>query len=141
MIARDNESCSLIYEIEKQKERLFALAKFAIKRDEPDASWQIAWRLGEIKDRFDNVEAYLLEFLNDNDEYVRRIALTSLAQIGSPKTEAWAEIAWKTGDEYQRMTALDALHKVSSSRLGDFIVLAKQDGRKYLVDLAMELST
>ena len=141
IIARDNEAEFLIDEIAKQKECLFALAEAAINCDEPDAKWQIASRLGRIEDGVEDVEVYLLKFLNDDAEYVRRRALSALAQIGSTQTEAWAEIAWETGHEYQRMAALHALHQVSSSKLDEFIALAKEDGRRYLLKKAMDLST
>ena len=117
------------------------LAEAAIKYDEPGAKWQIASRLGSIEGSVEDVETYLLEFLNDSDEYVRRRALLALAHIGSDQTEAWAEIAWRTGHEYQRMAALHALHQVSSSKLDGFITLAKQDGRRYLIKKAKDLST
>ena len=127
IIARDNEDERLIDEIANQEDCLIAVAEAAVKYGERDAKWQIASRLGEAEIDVAVAETYLLEFLKDADEYVRRRALLALAQTGSGQTEAWAEIAWRTGHEYQRIAALHALHQVSSSRLEEFVELAKQE--------------
>jgi hypothetical protein len=141
IIARDNECEILIDELVERRECFFSLVKAAVKCDEPEAKWQFASRLGDAEHGLDDIESYLVKFLQDSHEYVRRRALLALAQTGSTQTEAWAEIAWNTGDEYQRIAALHALRMVSSSRLNDFIASAKQDGRRTLVMNAEELST
>ena len=140
ILARDNEAEHLIDEIAKQEDRLIEVAEAAVNYGERDAKWQIASRLGEAEIDVEVAEIHLLEFLKDADEYVRRRALLALARTGSSQTERWAEIAWNTADEYQRIAALHALHLVSSSRLDEFIALAKQDGREFLVKNAMDLT-
>lgn len=141
ILARDNESEILIDELSKHRKCFFFLLKEAVGCDEPDAKWQFADRLGNVDYKFDDVEPFLVLFLKDSNEYVRRRALLALARIGSTQTEAWAEVAWNTGDEYQRIAALHSLHMIGSNRLEHFIALARQDGREFLLKNAAELST
>ena len=137
-IARDNE-CELIIEAAaRSPEQLLALADAALEKGEPDARWQIASRLGEATIGTAEVEARLLRFADDPDEYVSRMALLALGRLRSPHAEAVAERAWLSGREYQRIAALHVLKAVNSNLLARRLDEAIRDGREHLVMNARE---
>ena len=138
-IARDNEVEYLAQEVAKNNENLLKLSEFAIGSPERDAKWQLAAQLGGISSRKQEAEALLLQFVDDQDEYVSRRALLSLGLLKSSKAEVLAERAWKTGNEYQRIAALWVLKDVASSKLSAYIAEAVIDGRQYLVKNADEV--
>ena len=77
----------------------------------------------------------LLEMVRDENEYVRRQALQSLLQIGSPAVEELALAAWRRSDkdqEWARMMALYCLHKLGSPHLESLLVEAERDTRQDL---------
>jgi HEAT repeat protein len=73
-----------------------------------------------------------LHFVHDEDDYVRRIALMALSDIGSPRVEELVVREWETGDEHQRMGVLYALAKIGSPKLKHYLALAEADGRPYI---------
>jgi hypothetical protein len=88
------------------------------------------------------VEACLLAFARDGDEYVRRRALESLARLGSAHTERVALDEWDRPHEHQqwaRMNALWALHKVGSAALHRLLEDAERDPREHLSGFARRL--
>jgi HEAT repeat protein len=133
LVARDQESEVLVDEVTEDACRLIALAKAALRYPEPDARWQLAGRLGDLRGRRAEVEPLLLRFTRDGDEYVRRRAILALGRLGSPLAEEVAEGAWNTGHEYQRIAALSALRSIGSPRLQEYLDRAAADGRRYLV--------
>ena len=69
-----------------------------------------------------------------------------LAKVGSDKVEHYAEVFWNRNkydemDEYQKMAVLFSLKTIGSKDLGKYIELAKQDGRKYLLENAVKLES
>ncbi|MFT3696581.1 MAG: HEAT repeat domain-containing protein [Kofleriaceae bacterium] len=112
-IARDNENFRLVYQIP-----IASLAWFATRaRAYPDADtrWQFAMRLGS--DVIPESERLLLQFFDDQDEYVRRRALGSLARIGSTLAPELALHEWATArDEFPwtRMNALLVLYRTNA---------------------------
>ncbi len=82
--------------------------------------------------------------MNDEDEYVIRRSLMELADLQSDKVEYYVDKFWnknKYGDmeEYQRKAVLYSLKTIHSELLDTYIELAKQDGRKYLVQDAIRI--
>ncbi|WKZ87325.1 HEAT repeat domain-containing protein [Ralstonia pickettii] len=115
---------------------LLALARLAIDSSEPDAKWQIAAQLGTLSTHKEKAEEVLLRLVDDSDEYVSRRALLALGALKSQHAEHLAERAWLTGHEYQRIAALWVLKDVAQSKLPQYLRLADEDGRKYVVENA-----
>ena len=80
--------------------------------------------------------ALLIEFAHDEHERTRRMALLSLARLGSDAIPALALSAWNTGDEYQQIGALSALATIGSDQLPGYLLAAEKDGREHLVRYA-----
>lgn len=99
LIARDNEMQTLIEEIAKRPEDVLYLAKNAVSYPDYHAKWQLAVELGELDAYKDAALKLLLLFAYDEDMYVRRRAMISLANLGSAQVEELAANAWKHGDE------------------------------------------
>lgn len=141
-LARDNELLVLKRELEARPRCLLALAKVAVDSPEEYARSQLATSLGDASELdHEEAESLLMRYVRDEDEYVSRMALLALGRRKSPQVDAEACRAWETGDEYQRMAALDVLAAIRSSRLEWYLALARQDGRKYLVNFANELAS
>ena len=138
-IARDNESEYLAEEVAVNIDTLLKLSELAIHSQEVDAKWQLAAQLGSLCERQQEAEALLLQFVEDQDEYVSRRALISLGQLKSTRAEEFAERAWGTGDEYQRIAALWVLKDVASEKLPAYIEKAEVDGRQYLIHNSREI--
>ena len=102
----------------------------------PDAKWQLAVRIAGITDR-QQAEKLLVQLVQDDNEYVSRRALMSLAEIASDKTEHYCRIAWEKEvdemQEYQRIAVLHALFRIQSGLLPHYLQLATKDGRKHLI--------
>jgi len=142
-LARDNEDEHLGEEIRiHHPTTLIALAKAALLGGEYDARWQLADQLGHLDHHLGDVEGLLLAFARDEDEYVRRRALKSLARIDSPSAERFALEAWHRPDEHQewaRMMVLDCLHRIRSPHLEHLLAEAERDERQHLRDFAKRL--
>jgi hypothetical protein len=135
-IARDNEVEQIAGHLQADPDKLYALAKEAVRSGEKDAKWQLAEQLTHWPDRLEESESILLALATDADEYVRRRALMVLGRIKSSQVEMLVGEAWDTGDEYQRMAVLDALYNVQSKKLASYLELAQADGRQYLTAFA-----
>jgi hypothetical protein len=129
VIARDNEN-GLVMGLLSESQA-FALASFSMAEGEPGAKWQLAVRLGKLPIG-DETEQLLLDFATDSDEYVRRRAMMTLADLGYKSAERLVVTAWNTGNEYQRMAALHVLERLNSAQLNEYLELASADGREYL---------
>lgn len=141
IIARDNESGYLSSLLNESS--LIILTKYAMNQGSKDAKWQLAVQLHKLSDR--SLAINLLDdFVNDKDEYVNRRALMELAKLKSEKVETYAELFWNRNiygdmDVYQRMAVLFSLKEIDSKELKKYIQLAKEDGRKYLVENAIKI--
>ncbi|HEY1389798.1 MAG TPA: HEAT repeat domain-containing protein [Ktedonobacterales bacterium] len=141
-IARDGENRYLVRALARRPDDLLYLAEHAVTSPERDARWQFAAELGRLGSELPRAENLLLCYVRDEEEYVRRIALMSLADIGSSRAEALALAMWEDGSmwqEYGRMATLYTLWKVGSPRLAEYLVLADADGRTYLVRYAARI--
>jgi hypothetical protein len=117
-----------------------AIAKHSLARG-GIASDDLAERLGCCIQSRDEAEALLMDFARDTHERTRRIALLSLAKLGSAAVPALAIAAWNTGDEYQRIGALSALKTVGSGLFSDYLSEALRDGREHLTAAARKYAT
>ena len=138
-LARDNEMEYLAKELARDTNRLLKLAFYAIQSSESDAKWQLAVQLGVAGCPKEDAESLLLHFVEDENEYVKRRTLLSLGILKSSKAESLAERAWATGHEYQRIAALWVLKYIASSKLPEYLQRAKKDGRKYVIQNALEI--
>jgi len=142
-IARNNEDEQLAPDIrELNPAILVELARASLQTGEADGKWQLAKQLGQLGRRDGEEVVLLKQFASDENEYVRRQALSALATLGSPDVEALALEAWHRPHENQqwtRMMVLWCLHKVGSSQLNSLLSEAEQDSREYLREYAQRL--
>lgn len=135
IVARDNECERLSNIVGQHQQALKLLTTSVIHHGPGDAKWQLAVQLKKLND-LSFAEQLLEKLVQDNDEYVSRRALLTLAEIGSKKTEHYCAIAWNKdlGDlEHQRIAVLHSLYNINSSLLSRYLRLAKEDGSKYLL--------
>lgn len=144
-IARDDENTHLMKSLARKQKDFLHLAEYAVTSSERDARWQFAAELGGLDADLPRVEKLLLRYAHDDEEYVRRMALMSLADIGASNLEelaisAWnvAE-AWDTESEYQRMAVLYTLNKIDSPQLDAYLALSEADGRRHLAEYAAHI--
>jgi hypothetical protein len=138
-IARDNEIEDLISYLAENIDMFTYLLPYVVKSSESDAKWQFAVTLGSEAAFSDVAEETLLQLVSDPDEYTSRRALQSLGKVKSHHTEKYCIKAWASDHEYQRIMALWVLKDIGSSYLPKYIELGISDGRKYLVQNAIEL--
>lgn len=142
ILARDNETERIAEIISKHENALIILATESISKGYMNDKWQLAVQVHELKDR--KLAITLLDkYINDEDEYVNRRALLELAKLQSDKVEFYCEKFWNKdkygeSEEYQRIAVLHSLKEINSEFLSRYIDMAKQDGRKYLVQTALE---
>jgi len=141
-IARDNDAQYLVREIRKRHpDALRWLTRAALVQGEAEARWQLAVELGQLP-HGDEAEGLLLALAGDEDEYVRRRAIRSLASLGVQAAEALAWGEWQRVDENQewaRMSALECLRQLKSPRLAALLADALQDARPQLRRFAQRL--
>jgi hypothetical protein len=140
IIAKDRDD-DLARKIAKDEQRLFFLSKQSLKYGE--AKWQLVIHLHDCTDKI-TAEEILKLFVQDEDEYVNRRALITLAKLGSKQTETYCKIAWDRDlygerQEYQRIAVLYSLAIINSALLPSYIALAKSDGRQNLLKCAIEI--
>jgi hypothetical protein len=138
VLSNDDEWRSVIEPLVGMPDRTLALARAAVESQEQTAKSQLADVLGcYAGDR--EAERLLLELAADGDEYVRRIALMSLARLGSSHLPGLVEAAWATGAEYQRMACLFSLFVTQSPVIDDYLKLAEKDGREHLLQAVQRI--
>ncbi len=74
ILARDNECENILELLIQHPEQLIAIARHAVTYEDPDTRWQIAFGLGEIATKNEEVKNLSNQFLQDGHEYVRRRA-------------------------------------------------------------------
>ena len=144
-IARDDENTHLIKSLARKREDFLHLAEYAVTSSERDARWQFAAELVRLDADRPRVETLLLRYAHDDEEYVRRIALMSLADIGAPNLEELAVSIWNTAEasdiesEYKRMAVLYTLNKIGSPQLDAYLALAAAEGPQHLAEYAVRI--
>jgi hypothetical protein len=132
-LARDNETGEIADALEE--DLLVPLTQASLACGERDARWQLAQQLGRREAKSDEAARVLLALAHDADEYVRRITLDALAQIGSTYVEGLALEMWERADpnqQYARIMVLSCLQKVGSPQLKPLLAEAERDTRPYL---------
>ncbi|UOF14247.1 HEAT repeat domain-containing protein [Lysobacter capsici] len=141
-IARDRDTQYLVREIRKRHpDALVWLTRAALVQGEAEARWQLAVELGRLP-RGDEAEGLLLALADDDDEYVRRRAIRSLASLGVQAAEALVCGEWQRADENQewaRMSALECLRELKSPRLAALLADALQGSLPHLRQYAQRL--
>jgi len=141
IIARDNDSSILAANL--TEEALLVLTDYSLQHGTSHSKWQLVTELHRLSNK--QAAAFLVEaMVTDEDEYVSRRALMELTTINSAKVEQYASLFWNrtlfgNNNEYQRMAVLNALNRIESTQLPHYIQLAKEDGRDYLLNLALQL--
>jgi hypothetical protein len=135
-LARDNEGETIADEIGAHfPDLLLPLIHAAMECGEREARWQLTKQLAQIETAGEEPEQTLRTLAQDEDEYVRRMALAALARRGSPAVEELAEEMWERADpqqEYTRMMVLSCLQQVGSPKLEILLAEAEQDTRLHL---------
>lgn len=137
-LARDNEAERIADHLQGHTETLLALGKLSVHHPDSDAKWQLAAKLGNLRENTE-AEFVLLKLVVDENEYVSRRALLSLGQLKSLRAEEFAERAWLTGHEYQRIASLWVLKNIGSYKLGEYVRRAEEDGRELVVQKAKQV--
>lgn len=138
-IGRDNETAYLVRQLARHEDWFLFLLQHALVANDPDVKWQFAVQLGVGAFPFVAAESALLKLVQDEHEYVRRMALQALGRRASLHAEPLCERAWATHHEYQRIMVLWVLKEVKSRKLHEYILLAKADGRKFLMCNAVQI--
>ncbi|MBH5329814.1 hypothetical protein H9Q10_09050 [Eikenella sp. S3360] len=146
LTARDNESEYIVEMLPEPA--LLRLCDTYRQQPVYDAGWQLADQLPRLSDRA-AAWRWAEYFCNDPDEYTCRRALMVSGSLNAPHTERYAEWFWRRGtfrhtkgwdaDEYQKIAVLQALAAMGSPLLPQYLRLARQDDRQYLVQQAREL--
>lgn len=139
-LARDHEGEVLAEECAARGAGcLIHLTKAAIAKGETGAKWQLASRLGRLDEHQDRAEQLLLVLATDEEEYVRRRSIMSLARLGSAATERLALDAWRRPAEDQhhaRIAALWCLRRIGSEQLSRLLEEAEHGDQVHLRDYA-----
>lgn len=130
VLARDNEAERMIDVLAMNEDNVLCLAAHAVESSETEAKWQFAQAILELHHLSPLAENLLLRFARDDDEYVRRRAMSALAYLGSPHVLDLVHAAWDTGEEYQRISVLCALHQIGSPLLAEYAARAEADGQQ-----------
>lgn len=97
--------------------RLLELARHSLETGTQKCRWQFAQILSEAGCLDEDLESLLVRFAEDEDEYVRRMAVDSLGQLQSTLSEQFALKLWHREDpnqQHSRMMALSVLQKIGS---------------------------
>lgn len=141
LIARDNEGESLIHETTLHTNWFERLCRFAVTSNENEAKWQFAAYLPKCQCS-QEAKDFILDFANDPHEYVSRRALLAMPDLRPDCVEEFALLFWERNcyppelQEYQWIAVLVSLSAIGSSLLPQYLKLAKEDGRKYLLEHA-----
>ncbi|MFD1426800.1 hypothetical protein [Kroppenstedtia sanguinis] len=81
ILARDNEAEHIIDLVIDHPSLLITLATYGLDYKDHEARWQLAYGLGELKDRNNEAKVLLRQYIHDKHEYVRsraRFAIETL---------------------------------------------------------------
>lgn len=141
LIARDNEGEGLIAQTAQHTDWFERLCRCAVNSSEAEAKWQFAAYL-PVCSCSQEIKNLILVFAKDTNEYVNRRALLAMPALRPDCVEEFALLFWERNcypqelQEYQRIAVLVSLSAIRSSLLPQYLKLAKEDGRKYLLEHA-----
>lgn len=144
LVARDYDVWREIHsQLQHHSDAALYLASASL--NSPDTEWKSRLQLADVLGYlpFDpRTEPLLLRFADDEEEFVRRYALKSLARIGSPQTEQVALRQWNCqgpSQQWSRMMALSCWHHINSPLLEPHLREAESSEMEYLADYARRL--
>lgn len=144
LLARDNEAEGFIQETTSQPKWFECLCRRAAASNENEAKWQFAAYLPECPCS-QEVKDMILDFAKDPNEYLSRRALLAMPVLRPDCVEQFAPLFWECScyspelQEYQRIAVLVSLDAIHSDLLPQYLELAKQDGRSYLLEHAKRI--
>jgi HEAT repeat protein len=109
-LAIDNESGTVLQQVDEKLENKLRFVKKAINSDQSQARWQIAELLGrtEVEDR----EKLLTNLISrDKDKYVIRRALMSLDKLNHTKAAEFAKGFVRDSDPFMKLVAKEITKK------------------------------
>lgn len=109
-LAIDNESGTVLQQVDEKLENKLRFVKKAINSDQPQARWQAAELLGntDVEDR----EKMLTNLVKrDVDKYVARRALMSLDKVNHTKAAEFAKDFVKDPDPFMKLVAKEIIKK------------------------------
>jgi HEAT repeat protein len=129
-LARDNE-CQVVREmLESYPLNGSRLAEEALNYPDPQARWQAADFLGSQNG--ERASQLLREFVEDDDEYVRRRALLAAAKQDPEFAEVTAKQWISAVEDYSRLAALCVLHDFGSPYLTEALDRLRSDPMVYV---------
>lgn len=142
ILARDWE-CGVIADYMKEypPEVALYLSEKALEKSEWDARWRLADVLGFLPVT-EHIEFLLLRLVEDEEEYVRRRALKSLARLKSPQVEQLALREWERADPNQQWAQMNALvcwRHIGSHLLESYLQQAELSSFEYLPGFVRQL--
>lgn len=143
-IARDNECEIIINELVNYKDWYELLAKKSLGSKYINSEWQFAKKIGDCNDCDQQL---IFEFIESDNEYTSRMALSSLAKLNPEYAEEYAIKFWNRNkypygsyeDEYQKIMVLSVLEQIKSSKLEKYLEEALKSNYKFLVMNAEEI--
>ncbi|HAA12623.1 MAG TPA: hypothetical protein DCE41_13390 [Cytophagales bacterium] len=102
-----------------------------------DARAQLAGSLHKIANKEAAIHL-LLNYWEDENEYVRRLTLKSLFKLGYEKLHQLLLTSWEYNHEYERTMCLELWHQMNHPEFGQYLTLALSDTGKVLHDYAVQ---
>ena len=143
-MARDHECEAISSDLFRDcvPEAYHFLAHAADRWGEPDAKWQIANGLGKVPELAPEMEALLLRWADDENEFLCRNALMALAEHRSSAVDPLADSLWNRPHECRewiRISVLWALHRAGSGCFEGRLQEALADPGEHLAEYAGKL--
>jgi len=132
VMALDNESELVLDECENKLDvkGLSILYEIGVNHPNWNARWQVAELIGRRKHM--KSQEFLLKLIDDNEEYVIRRALFSLAKINPRIAEKVALEKLHSEYEYLRLGSLATLEEVSSEYFENAVKELEEDSSKII---------
>jgi hypothetical protein len=119
------------------EEQFLVIAKRGANSSEFDARYQIASMLSRVSSINKEIAIELaLKYYEDEYEFVRRKALTSLFKLDYLNIHELIIKSWLNDEEYERMLCLYLLREMKSKKYNDFLVESLSDERVALKEYA-----
>lgn len=103
-----------------------------------DAKGQLAASLYKIRNK-EKAEELLLNYHKDKNEYVRRMALSSLHKLSYRFINDLLINSWGKNDEYERTLCLQIWKETNTKEFVKYCRIAEKEGTKYLREFALEI--
>ena len=132
-----NKGGEAIGQLGMTPDQLHILSERGLTSNLSDARGQLAASLYKIEDKTAAI-TLLLAYCKDEEEYVRRMALSSLHRLHYPDLNALLFRSWEKNEEHERMLCLDIWKTINPEAFLQHCALAEQDEREYLRAFALK---